>query len=239
MMVIQKCKKAPKKLDEFRNKYNTSSIERGGLYERFKDECKEGYEELAIQLLKEQNKLCCYCMRKIDSECKKKNFHIEHFKPKDKYSNLALDYRNLLASCNGGHNENKTCGHAKGNRELEYIPNPACCEKGKKDFFERGLIYKINGEISVRDDYFNNEQEKLQAMKDLNEVLRLNDELLVEARKNKYYWFLHKWKDFSSRKQSNKTKCSEFFDRYTKKNGFFDFYGFVKFLFLKKCLDNG
>ena len=48
-------------------------------------------------LLKEQGFICCYCGRRIillDS-------HIEHFKPRNKYLDLQLDYANLIASCQG------------------------------------------------------------------------------------------------------------------------------------------
>lgn len=64
-------------------------------------------------LLKEQGFICCYCGRRINQE----DSHIEHLKPRNKYPNLALDYDNFLASCQG---ESETpppvpvhCGHKK------------------------------------------------------------------------------------------------------------------------------
>jgi uncharacterized protein (TIGR02646 family) len=64
-------------------------------------------------LIQEQGYICCYCERRITREIS----HIEHLKPRNKYPNLALDYTNLIASCQG---ENATpplipvhCGHKK------------------------------------------------------------------------------------------------------------------------------
>ncbi|MEL6440528.1 MAG: retron system putative HNH endonuclease [Cyanobacteria bacterium J06621_8] len=48
-------------------------------------------------LLKEQGYICCYCERRINQ----KNSHIEHFKPRNQDPDLALDYTNLIASCQG------------------------------------------------------------------------------------------------------------------------------------------
>ena len=239
MIAIQKCKKAPKKLDAFRKNLEASSNTSGNLFEKFRDQCREGYKELLAVLLKEQRGLCCYCMKKISNDIEKgKTFHVEHFKPKSKYKELSLEYFNLLASCNSNNSKIKTCGHAKGNKELEYIPNPACCEKDKKDFFERGLKYKTNGEIAVEDSYFTNEKDKLKAMKDLNDVLNLNNELIVNARKDKLRHFLNKWSD-SFKRKGCKMSPPDFIDHYTKKNNFFDYYGFVRFHFLRKCSSNG
>ena len=52
-------------------------------------------------LLEEQHYLCAYCMRKIQN-----NSHtsIEHWFPLSKNKDQALDYRNMLAVCDGGEN---------------------------------------------------------------------------------------------------------------------------------------
>lgn len=44
-------------------------------------------------LLKEQGYICCYCGRRIDD---RKNSHIEHLKPRTLYSDLQLEYTNLI-----------------------------------------------------------------------------------------------------------------------------------------------
>ncbi|MEH2400614.1 retron system putative HNH endonuclease [Nostoc sp.] len=46
-------------------------------------------------LLKEQGFICCYCGRQINTD----NSHFEHLKPRTTYPQLALDYTNILASC--------------------------------------------------------------------------------------------------------------------------------------------
>ncbi|MFK0731221.1 MAG: retron system putative HNH endonuclease [Gloeotrichia echinulata GP01] len=46
-------------------------------------------------LLQEQGFICCYCGRIITRDTS----HIEHLKPRATYAKLALEYTNLLASC--------------------------------------------------------------------------------------------------------------------------------------------
>ena len=64
-------------------------------------------------LLKEQGYICCYCGMRITRETS----HIEHLKPRSTYPNLALEYTNLIASCQGESEEPPTvpvhCGHKK------------------------------------------------------------------------------------------------------------------------------
>ena len=64
-------------------------------------------------LLKEQGFICCYCGRRINLT----DSHVEHLKPRNKYPDLALDYTNFIASCQG-ESENPPpipvhCGHKK------------------------------------------------------------------------------------------------------------------------------
>lgn len=53
-------------------------------------------------LLKEQHYLCAYCMRKIQNSGQSTS--IEHWFPLSKNKDQALDYRNMLAVCDGGEN---------------------------------------------------------------------------------------------------------------------------------------
>lgn len=64
-------------------------------------------------LLKEQGQLCCYCMQRIDQ----KSSHIEHWQPQSVPPDLALEYTNMLASCQRElePDEPLTCGKRKGN----------------------------------------------------------------------------------------------------------------------------
>lgn len=70
----------------------------------------------------EQGFLCCYC----EEEIAKGVCHIEHFKPKSYFPELALDYTNLFASCNGcGTKEDLTCGMKKRNLYFPSLISPA------------------------------------------------------------------------------------------------------------------
>lgn len=70
--------------------------------------------ELHEALLREQDFICCYCGMRINRETS----HIEHLKPRTTYPELALEYSNLLASCQGESEEPPPepvhCGHKKG-----------------------------------------------------------------------------------------------------------------------------
>lgn len=62
----------------------------------YEADCKgEVKTQLHNALLQEQGYICCYCGMSITKE----NSHIEHLKPRSIYPKLALDYNNLLASC--------------------------------------------------------------------------------------------------------------------------------------------
>jgi uncharacterized protein (TIGR02646 family) len=99
-------------------------------------------------LLIEQGYLCCYCGRRIDRQ----SSHIEHFKPRKNYPELALQYDNLLASCPGYPEENSAslgskpiqehCGQKKGawyDHNLTVSPLIENCE----DYFR----YTRDGQI--------------------------------------------------------------------------------------------
>ena len=97
-------------------------------------------------LLKEQGYICCYCGIRITRETS----HIEHLKPRSTYPNLALEYTNLIASCQGESEEPPTvpvhCGHKKKywyNENLMVSPLEINCA----DFFK----YPASGEIQPTD----------------------------------------------------------------------------------------
>ncbi len=97
-------------------------------------------------LLKEQGYICCYCGMRIT----KTTSHIEHLKPRSTYPNLALEYTNLIASCQGESEEPPTvpvhCGHKKKywyDENLMVSPLEINCA----DFFK----YPASGEIKPTD----------------------------------------------------------------------------------------
>ncbi|MDF5707337.1 MAG: TIGR02646 family protein [Nostoc sp. S4] len=93
-------------------------------------------------LLKEQGYSCCYCGMRITRETS----HIEHLKPRSTYPSLSLEYKNLIASCQGESEEPPPvpvhCGHKKKywyDENLMVSPLEITCA----DFFQ----YPASGEI--------------------------------------------------------------------------------------------
>lgn len=137
MRFIQK-NKSPEAFEKWKKKLGTSAR-----YGNISSEIKNILRE---SLLNEQNWLCCYCGLGLQRE----NTHIEHFRPQSKFSELQLDYQNLLASCNGRllhlpENENATdfCGHAKKDwfdENLLVSPLDPHCES----YFEYGFDGSIH-----------------------------------------------------------------------------------------------
>lgn len=70
-------------------------------------------EKAAVKdsLLSEQGALCCYCERRLIEA----DSHIEHFKPQEDFESEALDYENLLCSCQQviEKGEPRHCGNLK------------------------------------------------------------------------------------------------------------------------------
>ncbi|NEP09367.1 MAG: TIGR02646 family protein [Symploca sp. SIO2C1] len=105
-------------------------------------------------LLQEQGYLCCYCMMRITNsnnsvQANREDSdpcHIEHLKPQEKFPQLALDYNNLLASCQAERSKKppppSRCGYKKDNwydEKLLVSPLQPDCES----FFQ----YSTKGEI--------------------------------------------------------------------------------------------
>jgi len=106
--------------------------------------------DLHKSLISDQGYICCYCGRRIYKD----SSHIEHFKPRQKFPALSLDYSNLLASCPGYLEEEDSkaltkaqlpqshCGQKKGNwydPQLTVSPLIESCE----EYFR----YTASGEI--------------------------------------------------------------------------------------------
>ena len=97
---------------------------------------------LKYHLIQEQGSICCYCMKFIEFDC-----HIEHFIPcsstaRDGHS-LDLSYENLLASCNGEHDDRSSCGHYKGAMDYELLLSPV--EGGIEELFQYDILGNIKG----------------------------------------------------------------------------------------------
>jgi uncharacterized protein (TIGR02646 family) len=95
-------------------------------------------------LLNEQGWVCCYCGRGISAQ----DSHIEHFRPQEHFSHLALDFDNLHASCirETAPGAPLHCGHAKSAEfdETRHLsPLDASCETW--------FSYTLQGKIMATD----------------------------------------------------------------------------------------
>ena len=102
----------------------------------------ERRRKLREALIKEQGKICCYCMRRISNN----SAHIEHFYPQESYQDRDLLYENMFASCNGEATpilEDEHCGHRKNNWFRDDMLSPTDIE------VEKVFKYSANGKISA------------------------------------------------------------------------------------------
>ncbi len=100
--------------------------------------------DLRDSLTKEQGYICCYCERELIAT----DSHIEHLLPQEKYPEKALDFSNLLCSCQKDikRGEPRHCGNLKDNYEIPISPLDADCEK----YF----TYTYDGNIKPIDEKF-------------------------------------------------------------------------------------
>jgi len=124
--------------------------------------------ELKEAILNEQGFICCYCNQTIKND---HNTSIEHLQDKASSPNLTLEYKNLLASCNGG--------------QKDPAPRELHCDAKKKDkilslspldeLTELQLYFSVNGKI-----YHNCEKGKC-TIKRLNLAISKLERLRKEA----------------------------------------------------------
>ncbi len=123
------------------------------------------YRLRADILLEEQNLLCAYCEKEIDDNAK--NSNIDHFKTRNLFPELTLEYSNLLVSCNTkGRCSDFKDKHVKAREEYENIVNPIL--ENPNDFFD----YLLTGEIIAKN-------EKAQFTID---IFNLQDKSLIQCR---------------------------------------------------------
>lgn len=90
---------------------------------------KETKVAVRVQLAAAQEGFCVYCERPLAKDGQQiPQGHVEHIKPRSKYSELTFDHKNLAASCNGyvAGKGLVSCGHKKGKHELPVEPGPGC-----------------------------------------------------------------------------------------------------------------
>ncbi len=134
------------------------------------DDCNK--DDIRKALLKEQGSICAYCMQRIDNTFDEKGLaitKIEHYQAKSGDNLLQLNYLNMLAVCRGNEGEAKHlqhCDTAKANSSITVNPMKTNCES-QIGYESSGEIFSVNKTIH----------------KDLVEVLKLNNQRLVELRK--------------------------------------------------------
>lgn len=133
-------------------------------------------EKLVKSLLQEQGYLCAYCMCRINETTLK----VEHWKCRSHFPDLQLDYKNMLAVCNGneGHPEyEQHCDTQKKNTDLKY--NPA----DPTHYAHLKISYvRATGKIESNDTTYSKQFGDLE--KGNTGVLNLNYGFPLENRKN-------------------------------------------------------
>jgi uncharacterized protein (TIGR02646 family) len=129
--------------------------------------------ELKLSLLQEQGGICAYCMQRISLDSNdnyKPKIEVEHIKSQKFYIGKSLDYNNMIGVCNGNSKGIEHCDKSKKSYELKkLIPVDKHCEEY--------IMYSTSGQIKSK----SNNQE---IEHDINVVLNLNNQHLVDKRKN-------------------------------------------------------
>ena len=95
------------------------------------------------RLMQEQGFICCYCEASVTVE----NSHVEHFRPRNRFPEIQLEYENLHCSCQREQRrgEPRHCGHKKGGwfcEQLLMSPLDPVCEET--------FLFTGNGEMQPR-----------------------------------------------------------------------------------------
>ena len=153
----------------------------------WKDFTSESEKLLKEALLEEQENSCCpYCEIEINLN----DSQIEHIKPKDKFPELLIDYKNLIICCL----ESRRCGNSKANKWDELFINPVT--ENPEDYFKYDI--KTGKIIPIF-----KEKEKFEKAEYTINLLNLNDNRLCEIRKKYIFEFL-------SYSNNNKNSLSNF-----------------------------
>ncbi|MEI7587687.1 hypothetical protein [Runella sp.] len=147
-------------------------------------------EDWQEALLEEQGWICAYCLGRISLERSKSKgvapkMQIEHYLPREKHPEKALQWRNMLGVCLGNHGIKPHCDKTEGgkNEAGTYIKGKIHGDVVLQKLdplaknVEALLTYSSSGEIkSVNSDP--------ETDADLNFRLNLNDEKLIQYRKD-------------------------------------------------------
>lgn len=148
-------------------------------WEQFVCEHHESFETLRQELLTSQGGYCAYCEKRINI----RKSHIDHYFPRNSFSNLTFKKENLYLSCMSDDH----CGRAKDNlkkcKNIDIKKTKRPDELINSEKIENFLFYTREGRIEVlpRSDLSSDDNKKL---KNTIEKLNLNDNSLVNDRKN-------------------------------------------------------
>lgn len=157
---------------------NKARKEKDSSWDKLIESDKNTYNIIVKELRSMQKGLCAYCERKL-----KKNYHVEHFRCRNQFSQNQLEWNNLFLSCN----DKNTCGTHKDRSKTEkYDVNDLIKPDIETYNPERYFTYISNGEIKARLDLNNEDKRKA------NETIRvfnLNEINLVNRRKKISYFY--------------------------------------------------
>lgn len=157
------------------------------------DDCNK--EDIRTELIKEQGRICAYCMRRISDKLNaygQPKMTIEHYIPRSVDSSLALNYLNMLGVCKGGEKgpgHLRHCDKSRGNNPLVIDPRKKNCEDLIK-YTPRGEVYSDDERINY----------------DLDNTLNLNIRSLKDGRATAIELSRQILKSFSKGAIQNKIK---------------------------------
>jgi uncharacterized protein (TIGR02646 family) len=136
-------------------------------------------------LTNEQDGMCAYCEKKITSDKDKSN--IDHFKTRNHFPNLTLEYDNLFVSCNNqNHCSNKKDNLGLQKDEFEEILNPASNEVKNSFSYKAGIMIGKTSKAKYTIDVFNLnnislEKERNKIVQNFEYYKELDTSVLIDA----------------------------------------------------------
>ncbi|MCF6365978.1 MAG: TIGR02646 family protein [Bacteroidales bacterium] len=173
---------------------------------------------LKKSLLQEQGHVCAYCMQRISLKRSsgKPKIEVEHILSQKHYSEKSLDYNNMLAVCNGNLGGEEHCDKSKKEQELKVL------SLLKKEC-EHLITYSTSGEIKS---ISNNTD----VIYDIETILNLNNQDLIDMRKNAVISILNVLKEDYPQTQWKKEHFEKKIHEYSEKNTdskYLPFYGYI------------
>jgi uncharacterized protein (TIGR02646 family) len=182
MKYVRPLREEPPLLASFRNQGNSGAngiaSKARKIWDRFKKwEDGRAYNEVLNLLIKRQQGLCMYCeslvIDQTTGELKNESYQVEHVLSKSGADGRVLDWKNLALSCWVKHQgrTNKTCGDAKGGKDLPDGSDPRTLPLSPA-LLEVGL----DGRLKVRHQPCEQAGVKPDSLSSAIEILNLNSE---------------------------------------------------------------